>query len=882
MATPKKSQAQGTTPEKKTGLATKKSTSGAKPAPTKPATKAGTKGTTTTAPKNIRSARTTDAVKWDFAEHLKYTQGVDSYSASEQDRYNALAAAVKDRLINQWLQTQRTHHKQGVKRVYYLSLEFLMGRSMGNNVINAGLEGAVRDAMEELGYDFEEIREQETDAGLGNGGLGRLAACFLDSLATLDLPAFGYGLRYDYGIFRQGIENGFQVEHPDDWLRNGNPWEIERSEVQVPVHFGGRVLPTTDEKGRTVFRWVDTEQVIGVAYDNPIVGYGGKTVNTLRLWSARANQEFSFFDFNEGDYVEAVSGKVQAENLTKVLYPNDKLYLGKELRLKQQYFFVACSLSDIIRRFKKSGKKWKDLPTMAAIQLNDTHPSVAVAELMRILVDIEGLTWDEAWDITIKTLAYTNHTLMPEALEKWPVPMFEKFLPRHLQIIYEINHRFLSQVAIKYPGNFKILSEMSIIEEGHPKQIRMAYLAIVGSHSTNGVAALHTELLKSRLVPQFAQLFPDRFNNKTNGITQRRFLLKANPPLAQLITSKIGDKWITDLSQLQKLKPLAKDAAFQKQFAQVKVQAKEALAAQVLKETGYVLDPTHIFDVQIKRIHEYKRQLLNALHIIMLYNRIKQGDTKDLHPRTFIFGGKAAPGYAMAKLIIKLINNIGKVVNNDPDVNNLLRVYFLPNYRVSLAEKIIPAADVSEQISTAGTEASGTGNMKFMANGALTLGTLDGANIEILEEAGDENCYIFGLTAEEVAELKPTYDPYKYYLENDQIKAALDLLFSGYFNFGEPEIFEPIRHVLFEGGDNYMHLADLASYAEAQDRLVKDYKNQKLWLQKAIMNVATCGKFSSDRTISQYAKEVWNVKPCPVEINDEGEETIIQAASAQQ
>ncbi|WP_052078711.1 glycogen/starch/alpha-glucan phosphorylase [Spirochaeta lutea] len=828
-------------------------------------------------PKNIRSGNSKDAIKWDFAEHLKYNMGVDSYSATEQDRFMALANAVRDRLINQWLQTQRTHHEKGVKRVYYLSLEFLMGRAMGNNVINAGFEEAVRDAMEELGYSFEEMREQEVDAGLGNGGLGRLAACFLDSLATLDLPAFGYGLRYDYGIFRQGVENGHQVEHPDDWLRNGNPWEIERPEVSVPVNFGGRVQAVQNAKGQTVYQWVDTDQVIGVAFDTPIVGFGGKTVNTLRLWSARANEEFSFHEFNEGDYVEAVADKVHAENLTKVLYPNDKLYLGKELRLKQQYFFVACSLADIIRRFKKSGKKWKDLPSMAAIQLNDTHPSVAVAELMRILMDHEGLTWETAWDITVKTLGYTNHTLMPEALEKWAVPMFEKLLPRHLQIIYEINHRFLSQVAIKFPGNTQKLADMSIIEEGNPKQIRMAYLAIVGSHSTNGVAALHTELLKSRLVPNFAQMWPNRFNNKTNGITQRRFLLKANPPLAKLITDTIGNGWVTNMAELKKLLPYAEDTAFRKQFAAVKAQAKQALADQVLRETGWVIETDRIFDVQIKRIHEYKRQLLNALHIIILYNRIKAGKTKGLLPRTFIFGGKAAPGYAMAKLIIKLINNISNVVNNDPDVNKYLQVYFLPNYRVSLAEKIIPAADVSEQISTAGTEASGTGNMKFMANGALTLGTLDGANIEIREEAGDENCFIFGLTADEVEELRPTYDPYKYYLENQEIKDALDLLFSGHFNFGEPNIFEPIRHTLFEGGDNYFHLADLASYTAAQDKVVAQYADQDTWVRKAIINVATSGKFSSDRTIAEYAKDIWDVKPCAIDLNTEGEETLIEA-----
>lgn len=828
------------------------------------------------APKNIRNGLDAETVKWDFAETLKYTMGVDSYSATEHDRYMALAYAVRDRLINQWLQTQRTHHNKDVKRVYYLSLEFLMGRAMGNNVINSGIEGAVRKALDELGYDFEELREQEIDAGLGNGGLGRLAACFIDSMATLDLPAFGYGLRYDYGIFRQEIDNGYQVEHPDDWLRNGNPWEIERPDISVEVNFGGRVVATEDN-GKINYRWIDTDSVVGVAYDQPIVGYGGNTVNTLRLWGARANEEFSFYDFNAGDYAEAVADRVQAENLTRVLYPNDTLYLGKELRLKQQYFFVACSLADILRRFKKSGKKWTELPKMAAIQLNDTHPSVAVAELMRVLIDEEGLDWDNAWDITVNTMGYTNHTLMPEALEKWPVPMFEKLLPRHLQLIYEINHRFLSKVAVKFPGDTAKLRDMSIIEEGEPKMIRMAFLAIVGSHSTNGVAALHTELLKARLVPNFASMWPERFNNKTNGITQRRFLLKSNPPLAQLLTETVGEGWITQLSELEQIRSKAKDATFQKKIAKVKLEAKKRLAEYVEKDYGYKLDTSHIFDIQIKRIHEYKRQLLNALHIIMLYNRIKRGETKDMAPRTFIFGGKAAPGYQMAKLIIKLINNISTVINNDPDVNTYLQVYFLGNYRVSLAERLIPAADVSEQISTAGTEASGTGNMKFMANGALTIGTLDGANIEIKEEAGDDNIFIFGMNADEVEALRPVYDPYQYYLEDTEIKEALDLLFSGYFNFGEPGIFEPIRQTLFERGDNYMHLADLRSYADAHDQVVKAYNNQKKWLELSINNIAGCGKFSSDRTISQYAEEIWNVKPCKVERNTEGDDTLIEA-----
>ncbi len=822
-----------------------------------------TKPTPTNAPGNIRSGLGKDAIKRDFAENLKFSMGVDSCCATDHHRFMALALAVRHRLIDQWLQTQRTHHDKDVKRVYYLSLEFLMGRAMGNNVINAGIEGAVRQALDELGHDFEELREREVDAGLGNGGLGRLAACFLDSMATLDLPAFGYGLRYDYGIFRQGIKNGYQIEHPDDWLRNGNPWEIKRPEIAVAVHFGGNVV-ATDDNGKMNYRWVNTDQVMGMAFDQPIAGYGGKTVNTLRLWSASANEAFNFHNCSAGDYAEAIAYKVQAENLTRVLYPNDTLYLGKELRLKQQYFFVACSLADIISRFKKSGKPWKKLPDMAAIQLNDTHPSIAVAELMRILVDMEQLDWDESWDITIRTTGYTNHTLMPEALEKWPVPMFEKLLPRHLQLIYEINHRFLSSVAVKFPGDTTRLRAMSIIEEGQPKMIRMAYLAIIGSHSVNGVAALHTELLKKRLVPDFASMWPERFNNKTNGITQRRFILKSNPPLSELLTKTLGDGWITDLSQLKALKAKAKDATFQKEVATVKLKAKHRLAEHISAEYGITLNTSHIFDIHIKRIHEYKRQLLNTLHIIMLYNRIKKGNTEGLVPRTFIFGGKAAPGYQMAKLIIKLINNISAVINQDSEVNQYLQVYFFSNYRVSLAERLIPAADVSEQISTAGTEASGTGNMKFMANGALTIGTLDGANIEIKEEAGDDNIFIFGLDASEVEALRPIYDPYRYYLEDQEIKNALDLLFSGYFNFGEPGIFEPIRQTLLETGDSYMHLADLRSYADAHQKVLETYRKSAKWMEMAIHNIAGCGKFSSDRTIRQYAEEIWGVKSCEV------------------
>ncbi|MEW5818054.1 MAG: glycogen/starch/alpha-glucan phosphorylase, partial [Spirochaetota bacterium] len=741
-------------------------------------------------------------------EHLKYSLGVDSYTATSHDRFTALALTIRDRLINQWIKTQQTHHKKDVKRVYYLSLEFLMGRSMGNNVINMKLDGAVRAALSALGYTWEDLREEEVDAGLGNGGLGRLAACFLDSMATLDIPAFGYGLRYDYGIFRQEIEKGYQKEHPDDWLRRGDPWEIERPDITVPVYFGGRV-EMFHTRGRLTPRWVDTKKVIGMAYDTPIVGYGGRTVNTLRLWSAKAAEEFDFEDFNKADYIEAVRDKVSAENLTKVLYPNDRVYQGKELRFKQQYLFVACSLWDILRRFKHSKLDWVEFPNKVAIQLNDTHPSLAVPELMRLLLDDEGLDWDTAWDITVKSFGYTNHTLMPEALERWPVSMFEWFLPRHLQIIFEINHRFLQRVAIHFPGNIEKVRNMSIVEEGDSRQIRMAYLSIVGSHSINGVAKIHTELVKSRLVSDFVAIFPERFSNKTNGITQRRWLLKANPPLAKLITDTIGEKWITDLEELEKLKPYADDGEFRNKFRDVKREAKLRLAEYMLKMDSIKLNPDSLFDIQIKRIHQYKRQLLNALHIVMLYNRMRKGNAEDFIPRTFLFGGKAAPGYVLAKLMIKLINSIADVINNDPRLKNRLKVFFLPNYMVSLAEHIIPAADVSEQISTAGTEASGTSNMKFMLNGALTIGTLDGANIEIAEEAGWDNVFIFGLTAQEVAELRPRYNSWDYYNSNPEVKEAIDLIFSGHFNINEPGIFDYLHTSLFANGDFYMHFPDL-------------------------------------------------------------------------
>ncbi|MDD3928793.1 MAG: glycogen/starch/alpha-glucan phosphorylase [Sphaerochaeta sp.] len=803
----------------------------------------------------------------DFAEHLKYSQDADMYHTTQEGRYNALALTVRDRIIHQWNQSRKTQRSQSAKRVYYLSLEFLMGRAMTNNIINLGIEEEVRKALSSLGYTYEELSEVEPDAGLGNGGLGRLAACFLDSMATLEIPAYGYGIRYNYGIFRQQIKNGWQAEQPDNWLRDGNPWEVIRPDVVYPVQFGGEVQ-VIREHGRDQFKWSGSEIVQGIAYDTPIIGYGCKTVNTLRLWSAKSPEEFNFHEFNDGDYTEAVRSKISAENLSQVLYPNDTLYMGKELRLKQQYFFVACSLADIVRRFKREKQSWTNFPSFAAIQLNDTHPSLAVPEMMRILLDEEQLDWDESWDITVRTMGYTNHTLMPEALEKWSLPMLQKILPRHLQIIYEINHRFLQQAVAYFPLQPQMLSKISIIEESNPKQVRMANLAIVGSHSTNGVAELHSQLLKTSMFPQFNLIYPDRFNNKTNGITQRRWLLASNPKLASLITSAIGDGWITDYSQIANLAPFAKDSTFLTDFEKIKKENKIRAAAFLKQESNLIINPDSFFDVQVKRIHEYKRQLLNALNILLIYTDLKNGGeaTKEMEHTTFLFGGKAAPGYVNAKLIIKLINNIAKVINADPATKDKLAVHFMPNYRVSMAELIIPATNLSEQISTAGTEASGTGNMKFMANGALTIGTMDGANVEIAEEVGKENMFIFGNTEEQIAKLSLGYDPFSRVLADEEIKRIVDLLFSGYFNVNEPNIFEPLRRSLFEEGDRYYHFADLGMYRDAHRSARELYTLDKAeWNRRAVLNISASGKFSSDRTIAQYAKEIWDIEPCPVE-----------------
>ncbi|MCR5731546.1 MAG: glycogen/starch/alpha-glucan phosphorylase [Sphaerochaetaceae bacterium] len=814
-----------------------------------------------------RFGKTSKDIAQDFAEQLKYSFDADVYHTTPEGHYQALAMAIRDRIIHQWDLSRKTQRAKSAKRVYYLSLEFLMGRAMTNNIINLGIEKQVKEALSSLGYKLEELMDVEPDAGLGNGGLGRLAACFLDSLATLELPAYGYGIRYNYGIFRQQIKNGWQAEQPDNWLKDGNPWELKRPDLVYPVYFGGEVKYIR-ENGKDTFKWVPAEQVNGMAFDTPVVGYGGKTINTLRLWSAQAPDEFSFSEFNSGDYTEAVRNKISAENISQVLYPNDTGYMGKELRLKQQYFFVACSLADIVRRFKRDGKyDWKKFPEKAAIQLNDTHPSIAVPELMRILIDQEGLSWDEAWEITEKTFGYTNHTLMPEALEKWPVSMIEKMLPRHLQIIYEINSRFIQKATSYFPLQHDKIAKVSIIEESSPKMVRMANLAIIGSHSTNGVAALHSNLLTSSMFPEFNLIFPEKFNNKTNGITQRRWLLDANPLLANKITEAIGDGWVTDFSQIAKLKPFADDKAFRDDFAKIKYEAKVTAANFLKKDCGIIVDPSTLFDVQVKRIHEYKRQLMNALNVIMIYDRMKNDEAyrNSFPPTTFLFGGKAAPGYVNAKLIIKFINNIARVINSDPQVNKIINVYFMPNYRVTMAERVIPATNISEQISTAGLEASGTGNMKFMINGALTMGTLDGANVEIAEEAGEENCFIFGHTESQITALKNNYNPEEWIMADEGIRRVMELVESGHFNLTEPGIFEPLIKSLTEYGDKYCVCADLRMYNDRHNEATDLYKNSfDEWNRKAILNIAASGKFSSDRTIQQYADEIWHIKPCKV------------------
>ncbi len=828
---------------------------------------------------NERTGLSTRMVKKSFLEHLKFSLAKDRYTWTPHDCYKALALVVRDRLVDRWIATQQTHHKRSAKRVYYLSLEYLMGRSLASNLLNLGIYDHCIEALEELKSELEprlhtdlpelaDVLEQEPDAGLGNGGLGRLAACFLDSLATLDLPAIGYGIRYEFGIFQQEIRNGYQIEKPEEWLRYGNPWEIERAERTVTVRFGGRTVHRQVDGGVQV-DWIDTQTVLGVPYDTPIAGYGTNTVNTLRLWHARASEEFDLDLFNYGDYIRAVEDKTLSESISKVLYPNDKIAVGKELRFKQQYFFVSCSLQDILRRYKTDHTTFDEFPDKVAIQLNDTHPALAIPELMRLLVDLEGVPWKKAWEICTRTFGYTNHTLLPEALERWAVEMFERLLPRHLEIIYEINQQFLRQVLMGFPRQMDRLKRMSLIEEGADRQVRMAYLAMAGSHSVNGVAELHTRLLKQGLMRDFHEMWPDKFNNKTNGVTQRRWLLQCNPRLSRLITQHIGDGWVTELTGLEKLAPLAEDAGFRQVFGEIKLQNKRDLSNYINKTMGLKIDPHSLFDVQIKRLHEYKRQLLNLLHVVALYLQAKQDPDSIEVPRTFIFGAKAAPGYEMAKLVIKLINSVADVVNEDPAIGGKLRVVFLPNYRVSLAERIFPASDLSEQISTAGKEASGTGNMKFALNGALTIGTLDGANIEIREEVGADNIFIFGLTAEEVVATKAGgYNPKRFYESQPFLREVIDLIASGFFSHLEPELFRPIIDSLLHGGDPYMLMADFQAYVECQRLVSQTYLDRETWTRMAILNVARMGKFSSDRTIRQYAEEIWGLKPVPIDLDD--------------
>jgi len=800
------------------------------------------------------------SIKDSLSEKLTYAVGKDLITATERDWFFTAAYMVRDHLIDRWMETMRGYYDNDAKRIYYFSMEFLMGRSLMNSLYNLELDQATRKALEELGVFLEKLRDAEFDAALGNGGLGRLAACFLDSMATLDLPGYGYGIRYEYGMFQQQIEDGRQIEHPDNWLRYGNPWEFARPEVLYQVKFHGHVTQYLDEEGNERYQWMDTDDVMAMAHDTPIPGYATSTVNNMRLWTAKSSRDFDLGYFNQGDYIKAVEDKDRSENLSKVLYPNDSTRMGHELRLKQQHFFTCASLQDILYRYQKGHDDFDSLPDKVAIQLNDTHPAISIAELMRVLIDQHGLAWDKAWDITVRTFSYTNHTLMPEALETWPVAMFEYILPRHLQIIYEINQRFLNDVRHQFPGDNDILRRMSIISEEGGKRIRMAHLAIVGSHKVNGVAAIHTRLMKQTIFADFDRFYPGKIVNMTNGITPRRWLNQSNPPLAELISSQIGKGWIKDLSQLKKLIPLVNDESFCKQFATIKRANKVRLADLIKLKSGIEVNVDSLFDVQIKRIHEYKRQLLNVLHIIALYNRIRRGEVHV--PRTVIFGGKAAPGYAVAKLIIKLINDVADTVNNDPKVKDLLKVVFVPNYDVSKAEFIVPAADLSEQISTAGTEASGTGNMKLALNGALTIGTLDGANVEIGEEVGDENIFIFGLTADEVASLQARgYQPWDYYNANADLREVLNMIGSGFFSPTEPDRFKPIIDNLLDRGDQYLLLADYASYMDCQSKVEAAYKDQKQWVKKAILNVANMGKFSSDRTIAQYAKEIWDVKP---------------------
>ena len=823
-------------------------------------TQAGTEAAARALQRRLERLGLTDHDDW-ADRYLLCEHVVDASTARPRQRFEAVARFVRDLVAHRWIKTRQAREAANPKRVYYLSMEFLIGRALSNNIMNLALDPLVERQLHREGLTLADVVEEEPDAGLGNGGLGRLAACFIDSLATGEYSAMGYGLQYEYGIFRQTIRNGYQVEEPDAWLRQPDPWQVARPGKEFPVALNA----TVELSGSSVHIVPGRPStLVGVAHDRPVIGYGSRCVNTLRLWGATAPKSFDFAEFSHGDFAGAVVGHVAAESVTRVLYPDDSTEAGRTLRFLQEYFLVSCSLQDIVSRFRKSNLRWTDLPDHAAIQLNDTHPALAVAELMRMLLDDEGVGWDAAWETTVGTLAYTNHTLLPEALETWPVTLFEQLIPRHLEIIYEINRRFLTDVASERSGDPDLVRRVSLIEEAPVRKVRMAHLAVVGTHSTNGVAEIHSGLLRTRVLRDFFDLFPDRFNNKTNGVSPRRWLLLANPQLSSLITDAIGDAWITDLECLRALIPLASDAEFRARFLDAKRQAKQRFVDWLQRSSGETIDPDAIFDAQIKRIHEYKRQLLNVLHIVVLYNRLRRDPGAATLPRTFFFAGKAAPSYRAAKLIVKLINSVAETIARDPVLSSRLRVTFLPDYNVTLAERLIPACDVSEQISTAGYEASGTSNMKFMMNGALTVGTRDGATIEIAREVGDDNIFLFGLTAEQVADSRGWYDPNWHYRHDPETREALDLIFSDHFNRREPGIFEPLHEALLGQGDYYMHLADLGSYSQAQAGVAALYAEPARWAEKAIINVACSGRFSSDRTIKEYAAEIWKTEPSPV------------------
>jgi glycogen phosphorylase len=802
------------------------------------------------------------ALKTDILRHIRSSLGNDPSKPDKYACFMGLAYSVRDRLIDRWIRTQRALYDTIAKRVYFLSLEFLPGRFLKNYLVSLEMEEEARTTLQEMGFDLDELEEEEWDAGLGNGGLGRLASCYMDSMACQNLPGYGYGIRYDYGIFHQVLENGYQRENCDNWLRRGSPWEIKRRRHLQEVRFYGRTESYLDGLGALRYRWVDGEVVMAMASDILVPGFGDDYVTNMRLWVAQSSREFNLEHFNQGDYIGAVENKVLTENISKVLYPNDEAEQGKTLRLKQQYFFVSATLRDILRRYKKQHPSFLEFSNYIAIQLNDTHPAIAIPELMRLLMDEEGLSWDEAWGVSEKTFAYTNHTVLPEALETWPVALIGKILPRHLEIIFEINRRFLEKVGEFHPGNPELLQKISIIQEGAVKQVRMAHLAIVGSHSVNGVAALHSRILKTCLFQDFNAIYPDRIQNVTNGITPRRWLYQANPPLSRLISSVIGPGWIRDLGRLKALVPYAEDSGFRSDWMKTKLENKKRLARYILRKIGLGVNPDTLFDVQVKRMHEYKRQLLNILHVITLFNRIKENPDIPVCSRTVLFAGKAAPAYHQAKRIIKLITSVAEKINADPDVAGRLRVLFLPNYCVSQAEKIIPAADLSEQISTAGMEASGTGNMKMSLNGALTIGTLDGANVEIMEEVGRGNIFIFGLTTEEVARLRQSgYTPGIYYQKDPELRKTLDMIGTGFFSPQEPRLFEPIIKSLLEQGDYYMLLADYRDYLAAQEAVSRLYQNPDEWARRSILNTAHMGKFSSDRAVLEYADRIWNIEP---------------------